>query len=260
MNFTVNNVISIVREASEIMTGNTFSVTQKDGFANIVTSSDLNIQEFLKRELGKLAPGSGFLCEENGEHTYGDSGLVWVIDPIDGTANYSRGIPDCCISVALLASGALHMGVVYSPFKNQLYYAEKGAGAFLNGERISVSRRSFEDGILCTAMSLYDKRYAELCSKIIFDAYMKCNDVRRFGSCAMELCYLAAGQCDLFFEYRVQAWDYSAAYLVLTEAGGCLTGGKGEELKCDSPVMLVGANNSENHSILLDMVRRHCNG
>ena len=96
-----------------------------------------------------------------------------------------------------------------------------------------------------------------VCAKVIFDAYFRCNDVRRFGSCAMELCYLAAGQCDLFFEYRVQAWDYSAAYLILTEAGGVLTGGRGENLSCDTPTMLVGANNGANHAQLLEIVSKY---
>ena len=257
LNFTIEDVIAVVRQASGIMSETDFSVSSKDGYANIVTSCDLAIQSFLEDKLAKLAPGSGFLCEENDEIKDGTDGLTWVIDPIDGTANFSRGIADCCISVALLESGLPRMGVVYSPFKEELFQAERGCGAYRNGKRISVSSRPFEDGLLCTAMSLYDKRYAEVCAKVIFDAYFRCNDVRRFGSCAMELCYLAAGQCDLFFEYRVQAWDYSAAYLILTEAGGVLTGGRGENLSCDTPTMLVGANNGANHAQLLEIVSKY---
>lgn len=257
LNFAVEDVISIVGQASGIMLETGFSVSSKEGYANIVTSCDLMIQSFLEDKLSKLAPGSGFLCEENDEKKEGTDGLTWVIDPIDGTANFSRGIADCGISVALIEGGKPRMGVVYSPFKDELFHAEKGCGAYRNGKSISVSSRPFGDCLLCTAMSLYDKRYAEVCAKVIFDAYSKCNDVRRFGSCAMELCYLAAGQCDLFFEYRVQAWDYSAAYLILTEAGGVLTGGKGEPLGCNAPTMLVGANNRANHEQFLEIVAKY---
>ena len=121
----------------------------------------------------------------------------------------------------------------------------------MNGSKLSVSDRVFENGLLCTAMSLYNKQYAKVCSDIIYEAYMQCNDVRRFGACALELCYMAAGTCDLYFEYRVLPWDYSAAYLILQEAGGVLVGRGGETLGCDVPTMLIGANTQKNLEKLL---------
>ena len=257
MNVDINHVISIVKKAAAIMNEAKFTISQKEGYSNIVTSCDVEIQNYLCSELADLTPGCGFLCEEGDDQKTQAKDLVWIIDPIDGTANFSRGISDCCISVALKCKGEIVLGVVYNPYKNELYQAEKGKGSYLNGNRLSVSDRVFENGLLCTAMSLYNKQYAKVCSDIIYETYMQCNDVRRFGACALELCYMAAGTCDLYFEYRVQPWDYSAAYLILQEAGGVLVGRGGQPLGCDVPTMLIGANNQQNLERLLAIVNKH---
>lgn len=252
----LREVVRIVREASLIMLERDFSVKTKGRCENIVTSSDVAVQDFLRERLSSLLPGSGFICEENdivdSAHKY-----VWIIDPIDGTCNFSRGIPECSISVALKKDDAVVLGVVYNPYHKELFTAVKGRGARRNGHLIHVSRRPFRDGLLCTALCVYRKEYATICSNIIGEAYQKCNDVRRFGSAALELCYLAEGQCDLYFEYRVFPWDYAAASLVLQEAGGILTGRTGEALTYDRPTILVGANNAANHTALSDIVTRH---
>lgn len=257
LNFDIQDIISIVKDVSLIMTSEEFSVYRKNGYSDIVTSCDIKVQDALCSALSTLAPASGFLCEENDINNRGTTDMLWIIDPIDGTTNFARGISNCCISVALKVDGEVRMGVVYNPYMDELYYAEKGRGAFLNGVKLNVSERIFADGILCTAMSVYNKQYAKVCSDIIYEAYCHCNDVRRFGTCALELCYLAAGRCDLYFEYRVQPWDYAAAFLILTEAGGCLTDGNDGHLQCDSPTMLVGANNRVNHGELLGIVQKY---
>ena len=244
-----------MREAAEIMR-QPFQVKRKGDITNLCTSADIAVQKFLYGRLLEIVPGSGFLGEEEGLVDL-DHERVWVVDPIDGTANFSRGIPECTISVALRERGEIVLGVVYNPFHDELYSAVKGEGATLNGTPLHVSERPFEDGILLTAMSLYDKRYAPACNAVIMEAYGRCNDVRRFGACAIELCYLARGLCDLFFEYRLQAWDYAAAWLVVKEAGGVLSARGGEALTFDRPTLLVAANNAENHRILDDIVCRH---
>ena len=225
-------VQATVREASRLMMDREhLLVKTKGSVTNLCTSADLAVQDFLYQELRALLPGS--------------------------TANFARELPECCISVALRGNDEILLGVVYNPYHDQLFDAVKGGGARLNGQPIHVSDRPFEQGMLLTALCLYHKQYAETCSAIILEAYKKCNDVRRFGSCAIELCYLACGLCELFFEYRIQPWDYAAAYLVLTEAGGVLTGRAGARLHFDGPTILVGANNAENHKILSDIVTRH---
>ena len=249
-------IIPIVRKASGLMVRSGFDVAEKGSRVNLVTSSDLAVQDFLVERLSGLIPGSGFLCEENDltdiSHEY-----VWIIDPIDGTANYARGIGDCCVSVALARKGELVAGVVYIPWRNELYHAEKGAGAFLNGNPIKTSDRPFRDALFCTAMSTYRKEFAKACSDIIFDVYMRSNDVRRFGSAAVELCMVASGQIELFFEMRLQPWDYAAASLILSEAGGGSCGFDGGPMSLTRPSLTLAANNRENLSELLSTVRRH---
>ena len=252
----VERIIPVVEEAASLMVRSGFEVMEKGSLANLVTSSDLAVQRFLVSRLSELIPGSGFLCEEDDlndtSHEY-----IWIVDPIDGTANYARGIQDCCISMALARKGVLEAGVVYSPWRNELYSAEKGCGAFLNGTPVHVSDRPFEDGILCTAMSTYRKEYAKACSDIIFDIYMRSNDLRRFGSAAVELCLMAAGQMELYFEMRLQPWDYAAASLILSEAGGCSCGFDGKPLDLFRPGMVLAANCQESLDELLASVHRH---
>lgn len=251
-------VVSLVMAATAI-TKEKFTITLKGGDENIVTSADTGIQEFLTENLKRLLPGSGFLCEENDlrdlTHEY-----VWIIDPIDGTTNFSRGIKNCAVSVALSHDSNPVLGVVYNIFTGDLFTAIKNGGAKLNGREIKVSQNPFKNSLLCTAMSLYNKKYARICSDVIYDAYMKCNDIRRFGSCALELCYLAAGQCELYFEIRVFPWDYAAGFLILKEAGGILTGLHGEELKFDKPTPLIGANTPQNYDALNEIVDKHIKG
>ncbi len=251
----LQQVIDIVKEASALMSTDHFSIMQKDGLANLVTSSDLAVQHFFTERLAALLPGCGFICEEEDFQDIEEA--VWIIDPIDGTANYARGTADCCISVALVRCGVPELGVVYSPGRDELYAAEKGKGATCNGSPIHVSDRPFADGIFYTAMSTYRKEYAKTCSDIIYDIYMQCNDVRRLGSAAIELCLLAAGVMELYFEMRLQPWDYAAAMLILQEAGGCIATLDGGAPSFTCPSLVIAANKEESLDTLLDIARKH---
>ena len=252
----IKELIDIVREASKLMLPENFEISQKDGFSNIVTSSDIAVQEFLCERLATLLPSSGFICEEedinDASHEY-----TWIIDPIDGTANYSRGIGQCAICVGLRHNDHMEMSVVYLPRTNELFHAERGKGAFLNGKPIHVSDRPFQNGIMCTALAVYHKEYAKVCSDIICDTFMQCNDIRRFGAAAPELCYLAMGRCELYFEYLLSPWDYAAASLILTEAGGCLSDLQGNALTCITPSGVLAANTKENLDRLTSIVSKH---
>ena len=252
----LESVIKIVGNAVSIIKDAPFCVTEKGGATDITTSSDLACQQYLMQELGALLPNSGFYCEE-GDARERDKEFVWIIDPIDGTMNYSRGIAECGVSVALRKKEEVILGVVQSIFSPDVYSAVLGGGAYLNGKPISVSSNGFESSLLCTAMSLYKKDYAKICGDIIYETYMQCNDVRRFGSCAIELCYLAAGKCDLYFEIRVFPWDYAAAYLILSEAGGIVRGLGDKKLELNRPTVVVAANNAENYERLSRIVNKY---
>jgi len=252
----LQQVVDIVREASALMVSDHFTVMQKDGLANLVTSSDLAVQHFLTERLAALLPGCGFLCEEEDFRDLEEE-YVWIIDPIDGTANYARGIADCCISVALARKGALQLGVVYSPRRGELYTAELGKGACCNAHPIHVSDRPLADGLFCTAMSTYRKEFAKSCSDIIYDIYMQSNDLRRWGSAAVELCLLASGIIELYFEMRLQPWDYAAAMLILHEAGGRIATWDGGAPSLTRPSLVVAANRADSLGALLATVHLH---
>ena len=251
---TIGELTDIVRDASELMVTDGFIIAQKGGCENIVTSSDIAVQEFLCKRLSELVPGSGFLCEEKDIHDTRHE-YTWIIDPIDGTANYSRGIDQCAICVGLKHLDEMLMGVVYIPRTAEMFHAEKGKGAYLNGKRIKVSSRSFNNAVMCTALPVYHKEYAEVCSRIILEAFGKCNDIRRFGACAPELCYLAMGRCELYFEYLLSPWDYAAASLILPEAGGIISSIDGSALCLTQPSGVIAANNVANFNELLGIVK-----
>ena len=251
---TIDKLKDTVREAAKLMLTDVFDIEQKDGFANIVTTSDVAVQDFLVARLGEQLPGSGFLCEET-DRWQTDREYTWIIDPIDGTANYARGIDQCAICVGLRREEEMEMAVVYLPRTEEMFWAVKGQGAYLNDRRIRVSDRPFGNAVMCTALAVYHKEYAQLCSDIIVECFHQCNDIRRFGAAAPELCYLAMGRCELYFEYLLSPWDFAAASLILTEAGGVLSDLEGRPLTCIEPSGVLAANSGENLRRLQEIVK-----
>ena len=252
----IEKVVEVVKEAASLVKDIAFDVNAKSSNVNIVTTSDLFVQRYLHEKLSEVFPEAAFYCEEE-DLQEAHKEFVWVIDPIDGTMNYSRAIPESAISVALLQNNVPILGVVNNIFTGDVYTAVAGQGAKKNGKPISVSARDFCDGLFCTAMSTYRKEMAGVCNDIIMDAYMQCNDVRRFGAAALEICYLAEGKCELYFEIRIFPWDYAAAGLILKEAGGVLSGFDGEHIPYDRPSTIIGANSAENHAKLCEIVWKH---
>jgi myo-inositol-1(or 4)-monophosphatase len=257
----IRSLTDIVIEASRLMLTDSFSISQKQGAANIVTSSDIAVQEYLRQHLSVLLPGSGFICEEEDTHDVSHD-YLWIIDPIDGTANYSRGIRECAVCVGLQHDHAMEMAVVYLPRTDELFSAERGKGAFLHypqtgrpSQQIHVSHRPFSDAIMCTALPVYHKEYANVCSEIIRETFLQCNDIRRFGAAAPELCYLAMGRCELYFEYLLSPWDFAAASLILEEAGGILCNLDGQPLPFMHPSGVIAANNKENLKRLASIIK-----
>lgn len=146
------------------------------------------------------------------------------------------------------------IGVIYFPYRDEIYYAERGNGAFLNNEPIHVSDRDYAHSHLCSAMSLYDKKYAKSCFNIIEKIYMEADDLRRLGSAALELAYLAAGKVELYFEIRVFSWDVAAAAAIIKEAGGHIEFLFHDRLPIPGPLGVIAANTKENFEKLRDIV------
>ncbi len=253
MSELLKKVIDAVVDCREILLS-PYSVSTKGSVSNLVTSADKAVEKRLKTELLKILPEAGFLGEE-GSRTE-EKSYRFVVDPIDGTANFIRNLNCSAISVGLLKDGVGVLGVVYNPFTNELYYAEKGKGAFFNGEQIKVSNRDFSHSLYYTALSLYKKDLAENCLNILREVYQQCDDFRREGSAALELCRLASGKAELYFEIRVFPWDCAAAEVILTEAGGVFKHLFAEDLDIAAPFPIIAANNNQNLEKLEKIVKK----
>ena len=249
----INQIIDIVKDASKLMYGDGVEVYQKGSESNFVTSIDIKVQNFLEERLLKLLPGSHMVGEESDNNPI-EGDLLWVIDPIDGTSNFIRDMGLSVISVALVKNGKPYIGVVYHPYRDEVYWAESGKGAFLNGKRIHVSDRDFKHSHLCSAMSLYEKAYAKPCFNIIEKVYEKSDDLRRLGTAALEMSMLAAGRVELYFEIRLFPWDVAAATVIIQEAGGYVEYMFHNELPLNRPFGVIAANTKENFEELKAIV------
>lgn len=242
----LEKIVGIVKQASEIMLDDQhFSVSEKDGVTNLVTTNDVKVQEFLQRELIKVIPNSSFFCEE-GDVKDLSKDYIWIIDPIDGTTNYSCHISVCAISVALEYKGEIVIGVVYNPYQNLLFTAEKGKGSYLNEKKIHPTNKKFNECVMYTAFSAYDKKQSDKTFKFAQDIFPYINDLRRTGSAAFEICSIAAGRGDLFIELKLSPWDYAAASLIIKEAGGFICSRDLHSIPLDKPSLIVAANTKEN--------------
>lgn len=234
-----------------------FETAEKGDASNLVTSADLKVEKYLREELAKILPQADFLGEESAD-SFSQSPLFFAVDPIDGTSNFTRSMNQSAISVGLIRDGEPVLGVVYNPFTDEMFYAEEGCGAYLNGNPISVSSRDFRHSVIFTAFSLYRKELAKHCIDILEEVYFKCDDFRRLGSAAIELACLGAGRGELYFEMRISPWDVAASLAILKEAGGCFASPHFESIDFTRPFSIVAANSPESLDMLCAIVRSHC--
>jgi myo-inositol-1(or 4)-monophosphatase len=197
---------------------------------DFVSEVDRNAEAVIIETLLAAYPGHGILAEESGrEHGSRDSDYVWIIDPLDGTTNFLHGFPVYAVSIALAYRNQVQQAVVYDPTRNDLFYASKGRGAFLNDRRLRVSKRlRLADSLIGTGFPFRKgdnfKRYVKMFEEIM----QSCAGLRRPGAAALDLCYVAAGYYDGFFETGLQPWDIAAGSLLITEAGGLIGNFTGE--------------------------------
>ena len=235
----------LMKECGGIMTGavrDPSMVTAKEGHANFVTTYDKVIQEKLRENLLKLLPEAVFVGEEENIHPGINEGYAFVVDPIDGTTNFIRDYKQSCISVALLKDGVQQMGLVYNPYLDEMFTAVKGGGAYLNGARIRVSGLPVEQGIVIFGTSPYYRELNRKSFDLAYIYFQRALDIRRSGSSALDLCNIAAGRAEVFFELRLSPWDYAAGSLIVTEAGGVVTTAEGNPLRFDVPCSVMATN------------------
>lgn len=229
-----------------------FVISNKEGINNLVTEADHAAEKAIMETIQAAFPDHFILSEESGELKQ-DSTFKWIIDPIDGTVNFANGIPICCVSIGIEKEGKMVMGAVYNPFMNEFYFAEKGKGAFLNDQPIRVGNKtSLLKSCLVTGFP-YTYLDAPNGPLQVFEKLIRKGvPVRRLGSAAIDLCWVAAGRFDGFYEHKLQAWDSAAGFLMVEEAGGKVTDFKGNDYSPYQPHII--ATNGHIHDELVAVV------
>ena len=226
MHPTLNIAVKAARRAGSIITRasediGSLTINNK-GFNDFVSEVDLASEKEIIRVLKTAYPDHAFLGEESGLTHQADN--IWIIDPLDGTTNFLHGFPQYCISIALEQKGEITQAVIYDPNRNALFTATKGQGAYLNQRRIRVSNKSkLKDSILGTGFPFRDFQHLPVYLKIFEEVVRGTSGIRRPGSAALDLAYVAAGWFDGFFEINLSKWDIAAGGLLVTEAGGIVS-------------------------------------
>ena len=258
MDGLLESVISLAEKAGDMMLSERPVIsTYKGSKENYATEMDEKIQNYLKKELLALLPGSVFMGEEGHDYAKGDT--VWIVDPIDGTVNYARGLSMSVVSIALVKDSESVLGVVRNPYLRQTFHALKGKGSYLNGERIHVSDLKRENAIVSAAWCAYDKDLAHPSFRISERLHRECSDIRRFGTAAYEMCLLAKGSLEIYFEMLLRPWDYAASSLIVEEAGGVCSSIDGPLDPFDQCAVLA-ANSKENLDYLKKVIREEAGG
>lgn len=219
----------LVREADRT----DLQIDAKAGPANFVTAYDKLVQDRLRAGLKEILPEARFIGEEGSDDRYAPEGLFFIVDPIDGTTNFIKDYHYSSISVALVADGVAELAVVYNPYADELFSAVRGCGAVCNGKRLAVTSQPLANGIVIFGTSPYDAALAKRSFDLAYALFTQALDVRRSGSAALDLCAIAAGRAELFFELQLSPWDYAAGALIVQEAGGLVCDVKGAPLSYD---------------------------
>ncbi|MBO5065062.1 MAG: inositol monophosphatase [Clostridia bacterium] len=246
LNRTVNEICSLVKEYGKVILQadrEKMAVDIKSGVADLVTEYDKSIQEQLEIGLKKIMPEAKFIGEEGASDKLTDEGYAFVVDPIDGTTNFVKDFHISAISVALLKGKEAVAGVVYNPYLDEVFYAIKGEGAFCNGKRISVSSQGMSNALVLFGSSPYNKELFPKTLEILSEYFYKALDIRRCGSAALDLCWVACGRAELYFELIVSPWDFAAGKLIVEEAGGVVTTLEGEALSFEGKTSILAKNN-----------------
>lgn len=255
MSDLLDKIIPIVKEAGEIVLSarNVAAHThEKTSAADLVTEYDLAVENFLKAKLPPLVPGSIFYGEEERENADPARGWAFIVDPIDGTTNFVRGLRQSAVSVALAKDGVVEYAAVLAPYQSELFFAARGGGAFLNGESIRVSGRPLSEGIFSMGTAIYRREYLEPTMRVTTQLFQRSCDFRRMGAAALDLCNVACGRTELFFEYSLCPWDFAAGSLIVEEAGGVVCALDGTPLPVDRRSS-CWASNQINRDILREL-------
>lgn len=219
-------------------------VDDKAGHANFVTNYDKKIQDELKNRLLSACPEAKFVGEESDEGENGDIslGIAFIVDPIDGTTNFMKDYKKSCISVGITLDGGQVAGIVYQPYADEMFCAELGKGAFLNGKPVHVSGSDLDHALVSFGTAPYYEELRKMSFAKAEEFCARCIDVRRSGSAAIDLCDVACGRVDLYFELRICPWDIAAGSIIVTEAGGKISQVDGSEITLKDKCSILATN------------------
>jgi myo-inositol-1(or 4)-monophosphatase len=211
------------------------------GPGNFVSAADHRAEDTLVNELRKARPGYSFLTEESGVIAGTDSTNRWIVDPLDGTTNFLHGIPLFAVSLALEREGQLVAGVIFNPILNELYVAERGQSAFLNDRRLRVAaRKRLADAVVATGMPNVGDKHHEAVIGELRPLMQQAAGIRRLGSAAMDLAWVASGRLDGYWDHGLSPWDVAAGIVIVRESGGLVTGAGGSGDMLDSGSIVAG--------------------
>ena len=223
--------------------------------ADFVSAADLKAEQTIFEMLSKARPGYGFLGEERGLIEGTDKTHTWIVDPLDGTTNFLHAIPHFAINIALQREGAIVAAVTYNPVTNELFWAEKGKGCFVNDKRLRVAARTrLDESVLATGIPFLGHGQHAKFLKELHGVSQRVAGVRRFGSAALDLAWVAAGRYDGYWERDLNPWDLAAGLLLVTEAGGRATTAEGEDDVLGAGSVCAG--NLEIQPLLLERLRQ----
>ena len=215
-------VQQIVKEAAKLFANREeVNRIKEKGAYDFVTAVDEAVQQFMSQELQKLYPNIQFLGEEGDNADVDLNGLLWVLDPVDGTTNLIHDYKNSAISLALMENREPIAGIIYDPYLDEMYWAKKGEGSFLNGKKISVSAaKTMSESLIAIGTSPYRKNEAPENFRTFEKIYMDCQDLRRTGSAALDMAHVACGRIEGYIEKKLKLWDFAAGTVIVREAGG----------------------------------------
>jgi myo-inositol-1(or 4)-monophosphatase len=254
----LNVMIAAARKAARNLTRDFGEVENLQvslkGPANFVSAADRKAEDILRAELAKVRPGYGFLGEESGNQPGDDKSHTWIVDPLDGTTNFLHGIPHFAISIALEREGTIVAGLIYNPINDEMFTAERGKGAYLNDRRIRVAaRKRLPEAVFACGLphlgrgdlAQFRQEFAVIQDKVA--------GLRRFGSAALDLAWVAAGRLDAYWERNISAWDIAAGLLIVREAGGFVSDCQGKDTMFATGEIVAG--NETMHSELVTLLK-----
>ena len=259
MHPTVNIAVRAARAAGDVILRYHNQVDlltiENKSINDFVSEVDKTAEKAIINEIKKAFPKHSILAEESGE-ILGDSDFQWIIDPLDGTTNYLHGFPQYAVSIALLEKQAITHGVIYDPFKEELFTASKGEGAYLNNERIRVTMSNgLQDTLIGTGFPFKDPQHLDCYLETFKAIHPHVSGIRRAGSAALDLAYLAAGRLDGFWEIGLNSWDIAAGSLLVKEAGGFIGDFSGRDQYMETGNVVAG--NADVYKALLKKIHSH---